>query len=92
MEDGKVNKKKFYKSVYSNTFTEESDKEKEDNYFKKDEEENKEETTDEKKVELVDRSYEENSNRLTIASNNPINQSTENKSLFNYEKDEKPQN
>ena len=92
MEDGKVNKKKFYKSVYSNTFTEESDKEKEDNYFKKDEEENKEETTDEKKVELVDRSYEENSNRLTIASNNPINQSTENKSLFNYEKEEKSQN
>lgn len=92
LEDEKVNKKKFYKSLYSNTFTEESDKEKEDNYFKKDEEENKEEVEDEKKVELVDRSNEENSNRLTIASNNPINQSTENKSLLNFEKDEKPEN
>jgi len=92
MEDEKVNKKKFCKSLYSNTFTEESEKEKEDNYFRKDEEENKEETTDEKKVELVDRSYDENSNRLTIASNNPINQSTENKSLFNYEKDGKHEN
>ena len=61
-------------------------------YFKKDEEENKEEVEDEKKVELVDRSNEENSNRLTIASNNPINQSTENKSLFNFEKDQKPEN
>jgi len=92
LEDEKVNKKKFYKSLYSNTFTEESDKEKEDNYFKKNEEENKEEVEDEKKVELVDRSNEENSNRLTIASNNPINQSTENKSLFNFEKDQKPEN
>ena len=92
LEDEKVNKKKFYKSLYSNTFTEESDKEKEDNYFKKEEEENNEEANDEKKVELVDRSYGENSNRLTISSNHPINQSTENKSLFNFEKDEKPEN
>ena len=81
MEDEIVNKKKFCKSLYSNTFTEESEKEKEDSYFKKDEEENKEEAKDEKKVELVERSYDE---RLTITSNNPINQSTVNKSLFNY--------
>lgn len=91
LEDEKVNKNKFFKSLYSNTFTEESDKEKEDNYFKKSDEENKEEENDDKKVELVERSYDENLNRITLASNNPINQSTENKSLYNYEKDGNPE-
>ena len=73
MEEKIKDKKKFAKSIYSNTFTEpndENDKDKEDNYKVK------ERDKEEKKLELVEPSFESISGRGTIVSTNAINKST----------------
>ena len=79
-------KKKFKKSIYSNTFTEYSDENeqgKDENYFIKEKE-------NDKTVEMIEPSYEGMSGRGTMLSNNPINQSTVNNNtlLDNFEKTE----
>ena len=92
MEEKIKDKKKYLKSIYSNTFTEDTERDKQDKYFVHNndkDDENKEDKEgkdiDEKKVELVnhqDISYGEPSERITNVSNNPINQSTEDKMSF----------
>ena len=77
-------KKKFKKSIYSNTFSEYSDENeqgKDENYFIKEKE-------NDKTVEMIEPSYEGMSGRGTMISNNPINQSTINNNTFfdNFEK------
>lgn len=75
MEEKIKDRKKFAKSIYSNTFTEvndENDKDKEENYMVK------ETDKEEKKLELVEPSFESISGRGTIISTNAINQSTAN--------------
>ena len=72
MED-KKDKKKFAKSIYSNTFTDVDDeKNNQENYFVQEKEK------EENKLEMVEPSNEEISDRGTLISNNPINQSTNN--------------
>jgi hypothetical protein len=88
MED-KKDKKKFAKSIYSNTFTEANDEDNQEKYFVQDneEEKEKEKEKEENKLEMVQPSYEDISGRGTMVSNNPINQSTNNDNfLENLEK------
>ena len=77
MEEKIKDKKNFMKSIYSNTFTEvteDNDKDKEENYFIQE----KDKDIDNKKIELIDPSFEGIPGVGTMVSNNPINQSTVN--------------
>ena len=89
MEEKIKDKKKFAKSIYSNTFTEvteDNEKDKQENYFAQEKGEN-----NEQKLEMTEHSYIGISGRGTMNSNNPINQSTSNNNtlLDNFEKIEK---
>ena len=83
MEERIKDKKKFAKSIYSNTFTEVTEEDKQENYFVSEKGKEKE-----KKLELTENSYIEASGRGTMNSNNVINQSTSNNNtlLDNFEK------
>ena len=77
MDEKIKDKKKFMKSIYSNTFTEvseDNEKEKQENYFIQE----KEKDIDNKRIELMDPSFQEIPGVGTMISNNPINQSTVN--------------
>ena len=79
MEEKIKDKKKFTKSIYSNTFTEnpeDNEKDNQENYFVKEKDKDKDKDIDNKQIELKGPSSEEISGRETIISNNPINQST----------------
>ena len=77
MEEKIKDKKKFMKSIYSNTFTEvseDNDKDKQENYFIQEKDKDK----DNKIRESIEPSFQEISGDGTMISNNPINQSTVN--------------